>query len=258
MKDLWQRILASHTPQKRRWDRQFPYFRWILRPLSFPVTWLAFKLGLSANQVTLLSVLALIPGGYLLSTGNLKSQLLGAALVVLFNLLDSVDGNLARLKPPDPTSSGAFIDGLAIYPYLILFMCLGIGVGRSPTSFDSLLAGFCGLTKQEAVFLFFACLGFTATLSRIMEAHLGLIYMKWKRNLPQKIDESATGDAGKSEKSIWRLVWMNMIDLSTHDILLIPIMFFGLGGWYLLLAALGGVFSFMLRLSVYIYKAVRA
>jgi len=258
MDNLWQKILSSYTPEKRRWDGQYPYFRWILRPLSFPLTWLAFKVGLSANQVTLLSVLALVPGAVLLGTGDLKKQLLGAALVVVFNLLDSVDGNLARLKPPDPTSSGAFIDGMAIYPYLILFIALGIGIGRSPSLYDSMLAGYWGVSKKNAIFIFFAFLGFAATLSRFMEAHLGLIYMKWKRNLPRPGADSPDADAGKDNKSIWRVLWMNVTDLTTHDILLLPILFFGLGGWYLFLAALGGVFSFVLRLSVYISRAIRA
>ena len=55
----------------------------VLRPISFPVAWLLLKIGLSANQVTFFSGIAVTLGLVLMLIKNQQTVILGA---LLFNI----------------------------------------------------------------------------------------------------------------------------------------------------------------------------
>lgn len=96
--------------QKKEWERQFPVSYYIFRPLSFPLTvvflrftadparvaWLGFLLGLAGNITFLFAYkLGMWPS---------------IVLLLLFSLLDAVDGNIARTTQ-SVTYGGKFLDG---------------------------------------------------------------------------------------------------------------------------------------------------
>ena len=125
----WDAILASYSEEKRQWDRTFPWIAYVLRPASFLVTWL-LPAWVTANQVTVFSYLVALLSLVLLAVGSFTGFLLGSVLLVFFNLLDCVDGNLARLRGT-PTSFGRFLDSLAFPAFVLPYFALGIGLARS-------------------------------------------------------------------------------------------------------------------------------
>lgn len=80
----------------------------VFRPISFFVTPIALKLGLSANAVTLTR--ALIAGLMPLAAWAFgMSPLIAAGLAVIFQILDCVDGNIARTTGTS-TALGHYFD----------------------------------------------------------------------------------------------------------------------------------------------------
>lgn len=99
--------------------------------ISIYFTWVFLRFGISANSVTLLSGLAAILGGILLSFNNVWIALLGIIFLEIYNLLDYSDGEIARYNKKG-SITGWFLDwymlfvrdaamftGLAISAYLI-------------------------------------------------------------------------------------------------------------------------------------------
>jgi hypothetical protein len=102
------RIRAEHA-SKREYERWLPLSRWGFRPVAFALTWLAIRAGLSGEAVSWLSAAVGLAGCALLVVGLSGTIAAGLALLILFNLLDCVDGGIARtLRSGNPY--GRFLD----------------------------------------------------------------------------------------------------------------------------------------------------
>lgn len=91
-------IISSLPPEKVKQDGLWT--RFVLRPLSFPVAWLALKLRLSPAFISYFSGLLVVTGGILFAWPSEKLLLfagIGAILFNIFSVLDCVDGNMARV-----------------------------------------------------------------------------------------------------------------------------------------------------------------
>ena len=104
----------------------------IIRPFSFYLTWFFLRAGISANQTTFLSWVAVLMGcaSYAFVPAGLRW--LPLALVLTWALLDYVDGNIARVT--DTRSQyGHFIDVIGAYWFLaFLPFFMGVGLYYSP------------------------------------------------------------------------------------------------------------------------------
>ena len=95
------------------------------RRLSTLLTRLLVRTPLTPNQVTVLSFLVLLPGAYLLSTGE-RIALIGAGLLIQLSFtLDCCDGEIARLRGLS-SPFGAWFDGL-LDRIAELALCLALG-----------------------------------------------------------------------------------------------------------------------------------
>lgn len=128
MTDGWQWILAAYTPDKRRWDRIYPWIGYVLRPTSFLLTAPLVGLGVTANQVTALTALLGLTACGLLAWGTSHGLLWGGVCLTLLNLFDCVDGNLARLRSGDGPPVGKFYDQLVGYFFPLVYFPLGLGL----------------------------------------------------------------------------------------------------------------------------------
>ncbi|MDR3122889.1 MAG: CDP-alcohol phosphatidyltransferase family protein, partial [Treponema sp.] len=117
-------IIDSLPPEKRRSDGLWT--RFVLRPLSVPLVWLALRLRLSANGVSYLSVLFSVAGGVLFSQKGFVLPLWGAVLLNIFSLLDCVDGGVARTtKTAGPW--GGWADAVTGFiAYTAVFLSTGV------------------------------------------------------------------------------------------------------------------------------------
>lgn len=71
------------------------YYTYIYHQLTYPISFILFKLGFSANQISALGIIISIAGGFFIFKGNI---ILGITLFLLSYLLDCCDGNVARIR----------------------------------------------------------------------------------------------------------------------------------------------------------------
>ena len=104
-----QDIRSAHSSRKRDYEKYLPISRFCFRPLGFLLTWLAIRLQLATETVSFLSGVVGITGCLFLTSDKENLLPLGLALLILFNLLDCVDGSIARtMKTENPY--GRFLD----------------------------------------------------------------------------------------------------------------------------------------------------
>lgn len=139
-------VKASYTADKREDARKDPWAHYVMRPLSFYVTYLLIRLGVVVPvRVVFVGMAIGLLGcvsfalGYL---GYYWTMVLGAILININGLLDYVDGDMARtLNKVD--EYGGRMDGLN---YLLitgfLFISIGIGIHNMPWLFIGFMASF--------------------------------------------------------------------------------------------------------------------
>ena len=84
------------------------YLRKWLKGVAEPVAGFLNRIGMKPNVVTYLGLIGNTIGAILLGTGHIT---LGGIVVLLFGLMDGLDGTMARLKG-ESTKFGAFIDSV--------------------------------------------------------------------------------------------------------------------------------------------------
>ena len=100
--------------------------RFIYRPLSFPIGWFFYKIGMKANSVSLLSILLAITSSLIIVFGSSDGIVLASFLMVLVALSDCIDGNVARARG-ETGPGGEWMDALSGYTvYALLPLTLGI------------------------------------------------------------------------------------------------------------------------------------
>lgn len=125
-----QKIRDSHT-WKREYERYLPLSRYVFRPLGFLLTWLAIRIGLTSETVSWLSGLAGLIGCSCLISGQEQLLPIGIALLLFFNLLDCVDGSIARtMKTENPY--GKFLDSLMGWIDMVFWALIGVMAYRHP------------------------------------------------------------------------------------------------------------------------------
>lgn len=98
------------------------------RKLSIYITKLLLYTPLSANQVTLLQLLIIVLGCVFFISGQYLYSVLGALLLFLSNLLDYVDGEVARYKGTSGVA-GEYLDELVhSIEYAVIFPSISFGV----------------------------------------------------------------------------------------------------------------------------------
>lgn len=103
-------IRSAHS-WKRDYERYMPVSRYIFRPLGFLVTWVAVRIGLTTEAVSWLSGIIGAAACLCLIQGRPGMVPLGLALLLVFNLLDCVDGSIARTMKTE-NIYGKFLDSI--------------------------------------------------------------------------------------------------------------------------------------------------
>lgn len=118
-------IKVGYTKEKIASEKIDLWVFYFARPLSWPITWLCVKLGISAASVTYLSILTVLAGALLTALGNYTMQIIGVSLFSLWIVLDCVDGNIARYKKTF-SQYGEYIDAVGGY-FASAFLFLSLG-----------------------------------------------------------------------------------------------------------------------------------
>jgi hypothetical protein len=97
------------------------------RPLAFVFVKLVYPTDITPNQISLVALLFGVAGGLFFSFGTHISYIVAAILLILYDVLDCSDGQLARLKQ-NGTLIGRIIDGFSDYVVAVVaYICIGIG-----------------------------------------------------------------------------------------------------------------------------------
>ncbi len=116
---------------KRDYERYLPLSRFVFRPVGFLLTWLAIRIGLTSEAVSWLSgLIGMI--AYLCMINSHEPLLpVGIVLLYFFNLLDCVDGSIARtMKTENPY--GRFLDSIMGWVDMGFWALIGIVAYRHP------------------------------------------------------------------------------------------------------------------------------
>jgi phosphatidylglycerophosphate synthase len=173
-RDLWE---DYRRHDKMAEDRHEIWTFYVARPLSFPVTALCLRLGVSANQATALSVPVFAAGALLLAFGSWGAAVAGALLINAWLVIDCVDGNIARYRRT-ASSFGGFAD--AISGYVVLgTVCFSAGIGAFVWPSNTLAGQWLGWGSEDLAFALIA--GAWASLASLW---IRLVYQKWTNTFP--------------------------------------------------------------------------
>ncbi len=126
--------------------------RKFLRDAALPVTWLLLHTGITANQVTFISLIVAIAGCVSLALRADGFFLIGCILLQLWYYLDHVDGQIARYRKTD-CLSGRFFDFMTHHiVHGLVFFPLGVYVWNH--SEDHIFYIFGGFITSFSIMLF--------------------------------------------------------------------------------------------------------
>lgn len=103
--------IAQSFKQKKRWEKQYPINYFIVRPLSFLITFFVIRLTTSPSRIAWIGFIFGLLGCYSFLGILWWTAWPGIILVSVYSLLDAVDGNIARTTK-NVTYYGKFLDGL--------------------------------------------------------------------------------------------------------------------------------------------------
>ncbi len=134
-RSLYAAVRASYSPGKAAEEKRSEYLAWVFyRPLSLVVTPLFLLAGISADGVTLLMFLAAAAMPVIGVWGGAQAYLGVVVIAVALQVLDCVDGNIARVTQRF-SAVGSMLDGLCTLLFWALFFfavgCLAQGTEAS-------------------------------------------------------------------------------------------------------------------------------
>jgi phosphatidylglycerophosphate synthase len=125
------------------------------RPIAFAIVKLIYRLPITPNQVTMLSLGAGLVAAFYFSMGTPGAFMAAAIWYAASNVLDCCDGMLARLQGSG-TPLGRLVDGIADWVIAVaIFLGLGVGLEKAlgdPTVWYLVVAG--GLTSALHAMVF--------------------------------------------------------------------------------------------------------
>lgn len=127
-------LRATMTKGKKESAKKDIFAFYIGRPLSYILTVPFLWLNITPNAVSILAFVEVIVAGVVLAmVHTLSGALIGWLLFFLWNLLDGVDGNIARLKK-NGSPIGSVYDAMSGYAAMfLLYFSTGIWASKFST-----------------------------------------------------------------------------------------------------------------------------
>lgn len=129
-----QQIKAAFNTKE---DITSPVSRYVLRPLSFYITFLALRLNMKPNQVTITALFTGIAALFFIIMPPKTCFILGIILYLSYIIFDFTDGNVARVTD-SATYYGKFLDGavdVVIETLLPLFVAIRMYLSKGGQSY---------------------------------------------------------------------------------------------------------------------------
>lgn len=235
MDNDWKHLLEAYPTEKKDWDRTYPWIAYVLRPISFPVSWVLHKAGVTGNMVTVFTGFLGLIALPALASGCKTIMVFGSLCILLYNFLDCVDGNLARAWPAEGPPVGKFWDQMVGNFYWLSYAALGMGLGKY-----SLLAVGSFITIEKSVVhatrhIYWDVLGPSWETAKVASTacyipHVGRWYYR---------------------------VYYNLTDLQSHAFLLPLCVLFGWGNLFLVISFVFITSELVITLGLYIFRSLQ-
>jgi phosphatidylglycerophosphate synthase len=131
---------------------------WVLRPLASVIVWAVYPTRVTPNMVTVAAVVIGLAAGWFYSAGIAAATLLAGVLILLKDIVDDADGQLARAKR-QYSRRGRFLDSIGDF---VVDVAVFTGIGWSvyhaePGIAGPLLAllGLAGITLRVSHHVFY-------------------------------------------------------------------------------------------------------
>ena len=222
-------IRDAHT-WKWEYERYLFLSRFVYRPISFLVTWLAVRIGITTEGASWISGALGVTGLIIIAGNSSVSFWIGICVLMLFNIFDCVDGSIARvMKTENPY--GKFLDSvIGDAVNFCFFLVIGIMIFQnSGLSFYRLV----DLDITPNTWLLIG--GFTA-LGYVLLQHIEDIYAtqlrkSWDNLAGANLHDNSAKDEGEEAKRtihnikdpshLFRLIDRNLRVRETHYFILI-------------------------------------
>ncbi|SNI08330.1 CDP-alcohol phosphatidyltransferase family protein [Streptococcus pneumoniae] len=180
------------SPAKKAMAKNDYFAFYVGRPLSYLLTVPFVKTNITSNQISYLSIIPLIVGFIIMIfTTDFVVLLLAWFLFFLWNLLDGVDGNLARYRE-QYSKDGSVVDAMAGYVAMVLTY-FGAGIVAAH------------LTDSDIYIILGALSGFSLIFPR-------LVMHKYINTVAQ--DESVSSIKDKSDFNTIKILALNMTSIT--------------------------------------------
>ncbi|CXF62286.1 WciO [Streptococcus pneumoniae] len=180
------------SPAKKAMAKNDYFAFYVGRPLSYLLTVPFVKTNITPNQISYLSIIPLIVGFIIMIfTTDFVVLLLAWFLFFLWNLLDGVDGNLARYRE-QYSKDGSVVDAMAGYVAMVLTY-FGAGIVAAH------------LTDSDIYIILGALSGFSLIFPR-------LVMHKYINTVVQ--DESVSSIKDKSDFNTIKILALNMTSIT--------------------------------------------
>ena len=131
---------------------------WLLRPLAAVIVWAVYPTGITPNMVTVAAVIIGLAAGWCYSIGTAGATILAGALILLKDITDDADGQLARAKALY-SRRGRFLDSIGDFVVdVAVFGAIGWAAYRadpSPAGPALALAALAGTTLRVSHHVFY-------------------------------------------------------------------------------------------------------
>jgi len=131
---------------------------WLLRPLASVIVWAVYPTSITPNMVTVAAVVIGVAAGACYAVGNAGATVLAGALILLKDIVDDADGQLARAKQLY-SRRGRFLDSIGDFVVdVVVFSAIGWSVYHArPGAGAPFLAllGLAGITLRVSYHVFY-------------------------------------------------------------------------------------------------------
>ncbi|NWF89909.1 MAG: CDP-alcohol phosphatidyltransferase family protein [Ignavibacteriaceae bacterium] len=130
-------LLQEYKNSLKKIEVEEVFDLYFYRPIAFLLVKVIYHTSITPNQLTVLSMVFGIIGALFYSYGTKHSYILGAIFILMYNIVDCSDGQLARLKK-NGTPAGRILDGISDY-VVSTATYFGIAFGHASNSSNPIM-----------------------------------------------------------------------------------------------------------------------
>lgn len=244
---------------KRDWEKQFPINYYIVRPISFYITFFVLKISVNPSAVAFFGFTFGLIGCACLFFLSYMTIYPGLVFIFIYSLFDAVDGNIARTTGK-VTLFGIYLDGLIgdlIDSNYFFFLGIGLFFSESVIQ-NTIISNQMGKHANIIPLL----LGSTILIFRLWASNFESRYNAYRIKKEGCFPNQDTRTHSTIQKSKYSSNWLfkifiNINCLNNQLLLLIVLAYFHQEIWFLYFFSLFCLVRMILYL-IYFYSKTRA